>query len=188
MAKQIKTKTWKLKDINPAKYNPRTISDSSLEKLEASIEKFGLIQPLIVNIHNKTNVLVGGHQRLKAMYNKGYEECGVIEVDLDEAQEKALNITLNNPSNQGEFTVEVKDMLEELEVTIPEDFFSLGLNTVPIPVVNDNWDSDLDGVGTIPEDDSPVPSVIKIHCDQTQKDEIKTLIETALAEYECKIE
>jgi hypothetical protein len=36
---------FKLKDLNPAEYNPRTISDENFAALSASIEKFGLVEP-----------------------------------------------------------------------------------------------------------------------------------------------
>lgn len=172
MAKKSPTKNYKLTDINPAEYNPRSITPSALEGLVKSIEKFGNVQPLVVNIRDGKNVLVGGHQRLKALETLGYEEVPVVEVDLNELEEKALNVALNNGAIQGEFTQSVKDILAEIELNMPEDFFALKLNDVPIPVIKDDWESDLEDVGNVKEDDSPVPAVIKVTCAQHEKEEI----------------
>ena len=46
----------KLSEVNPAEYNPRTISDKELKKLEVSLEKFGAQRELLIN--KKTGNLV----------------------------------------------------------------------------------------------------------------------------------
>ena len=64
----MKLKTMNLSDLIPADYNPRKAlrpGDSEYEKLKRSIEEFGLVEPLIWN--ERTNRLVGGHQRLTVM-------------------------------------------------------------------------------------------------------------------------
>ena len=65
----------------PAKYNPRTITDEARARLEASIEKFGLVQPIVWN--RRSGNVVGGHQRLAVLQEKGVTEVRVVEVDLD---------------------------------------------------------------------------------------------------------
>ncbi|GAB1376824.1 hypothetical protein MASR1M48_16760 [Lactococcus petauri] len=172
MAKKTTVKNYKTSDINPAEYNPRSITQGALDGLVKSIEKFGNVQPLIVNIRGGKNVLVGGHQRLKALEILGIKEAPVVEVDLDPIEEKALNVALNNPSIQGEFTQSVKDILAEIELNMPEDFFALKLNNVPVPVIKDDWESDLEDVKKVDEDDSPVPALIKITCNQSDKEEL----------------
>ena len=46
-----------------SEYNPRKISNEALSALRSSIEKFGLVQEIVVNERN--NKIVGGHQRVK---------------------------------------------------------------------------------------------------------------------------
>ncbi len=41
-------------------------------------------------------------------------------VDLDTAEEKALNITLNNPHIAGEFTAQLQGMLDDLQEALPQ--------------------------------------------------------------------
>jgi DNA modification methylase len=109
-------KKWKLQDIIPSDYNPRIISDEELKKLNDSMEKFGYIEPIIVNKRN--NHIIGGHQRYKILCKKFKEtdEIEVVETDLDELQEKTLNIALNKIS--GEFDDEALSiLLKELQDT-----------------------------------------------------------------------
>ena len=59
----------KLTDITPAKYNPRKISEQQYKSLGKSIEEFGLVDPIIINL--KTNTIIGGHQRFDYFYHNG---------------------------------------------------------------------------------------------------------------------
>lgn len=86
----------KIDDINPAKYNPRKDlqpDDPEFEKIMQSIQEFGYVEPVVIN--RRTGNLVGGHQRCKVLRQLGYTEIEYIEVDLDEKQEKILNVALN---------------------------------------------------------------------------------------------
>lgn len=94
--------------INPAPYNPRTMDQGARKKLRESLKRWGLVEPLVWN--RRTGHLVGGHQRLAEMDRLvGYPDktpdyevpCAV--VDLDEVEEKQLNVALNNPNLQGEY-------------------------------------------------------------------------------------
>ena len=94
-------KKIKISDINPAPYNPRADlkpSDLEYKKLKKSIDEFDLVEPLILNERN--NVLIGGHQRLKILKERGDETVDVSLMDLDEAKEKALNVALNKNLGQ----------------------------------------------------------------------------------------
>jgi DNA modification methylase len=74
-------------------YNPRRISPHDLASLRRSLTTFGVVEPVVVN--RRTGRIVGGHQRVKAAEASGIEELPVVYVDLDEAQEKQLNLALN---------------------------------------------------------------------------------------------
>lgn len=92
-------KKMKIGDIQLAAYNPRLDlqpGDPEYKKLKRSIEEFDLVEPLIVNKRN--NRLIGGHQRLKILQERGDTEVQVSIVDLDEHKEKILNIALNKIS------------------------------------------------------------------------------------------
>lgn len=108
MSKKI---TWKdeirkVKDLIPADYNPRSLSAKQRADLLESVEEFGRVVPLIVNIGKRKNVLIGGHQRTTIYADLGIEE---IEVrvpsrELTEEEEKKLNLRLNK--NTGSWDTE----------------------------------------------------------------------------------
>lgn len=88
--------------IKRADYNPRIIDEESLKKLTKDIREHGLVTPLVWN--KRTGVLVSGHQRLAAMdkiHRKKDYEVPVAVIDVDEKEEKQLNVQMNNPSLQG---------------------------------------------------------------------------------------
>jgi DNA modification methylase len=111
----MKIETIEISKINPAVYNPRKdlkTGDPEYEHLKKSINEFGLIDPLIWN--KRTGNLVGGHQRLKILKERGDKEVEVSVVDFDDAKEKALNIALNKISGDWDMPL-LKDLLEELD-------------------------------------------------------------------------
>lgn len=121
----------KIRDLKPADYNPRKISDAQLKKLEDSLEKFGYIEPIIWN--EKTGHIVGGHQRLKVLIKKMKldDELEVVKVNLDEFQEKALNLALNKISGEWD-NDKLKELLNELNKSHPEEMNYSGFNEAEI--------------------------------------------------------
>lgn len=116
----------KLSELNPASYNPRIISSNAKAGLNKSIEVFGLQQPIIWN--KKTGNIVGGHQRYKVLLDQGVTETDVVIVELSDNEEIALNITLNNPLIEGEFTEFVMDQLSEVSDSLDANFNNLKLS------------------------------------------------------------
>lgn len=109
-------KTMNINDLTPADYNPRIDlqeDDAEFIKLRNSIEKFGLVDPIIYN--ERTGNLVGGHQRLKVIKSLGWTEVEVSVVDLSLEDEKALNIALNKI--EGGWDEELlENLLDELKM------------------------------------------------------------------------
>jgi len=99
----MKIEMVKISDLSFAKYNPRTISEKQIEKLTASLEKFGFVDPVVANKKNKT--IVGGHQRTMCWEAMGNKEVPVFWVDLNLEDEKQLNISLNAISGSWNFEV-----------------------------------------------------------------------------------
>lgn len=119
-------KKMKLASLTPADYNPRTISDEAFKGLGRSMDKFGMLVPIVWN--KRTGNIVGGHQRYKHLIEAGETETDVVVVDLDGNEEMALNITLNNPNVRGKFTSEVVNMLKRSEVQMGSLFNEIRLN------------------------------------------------------------
>lgn len=109
--------------IKNAPYNPRIMDEKAKKRLRKNIAKHGLVAALTWN--KRTGNLVGGHQRLEQLdaleKSKDYE-LTVCVVDVDEREEAALNVQLNNPSMQGEWDLDkLANMSEEFNLDLSED-------------------------------------------------------------------
>lgn len=128
--------TKKSNELIGAEYNPRKISERQLGELKDSIRRFGITEPIVVNSNEeRKNIVISGHQRLKACLSLGIEDVPCIEVNLTTEKEKELNIRMNK--NGGEFDF---DLLEEhfgLEELIDWGFESAELD-FDIDDVNEN--------------------------------------------------
>lgn len=117
-----------------ASYNPRTLSEEEKKTLKRGIKKFGLVGGIIVNKRTGMTV-VSGHQRLTVMdeLNKFPENDYALRVDLtdiDEKQEKELNILLNNPNAQGKWDYDA------LAKIVPDiDWKDAGLTDVDLNLI-----------------------------------------------------
>lgn len=119
--------------INPAPYNPRSISDYGRKQLARSLSKFGLVETPVWN--EQTGNLVSGHQRL-SLLDKQFGFPGtdysleVSVVNLPLRREKELNVWLNNRAAQGQFDQELflDFMASEPDLKLED----LGLNAVDL--------------------------------------------------------
>lgn len=140
LSKFIKSQSVELNRsaIHFADYNPRSISDESKKTLKRGIKKFGLVGGIIVNKRTDLTV-VSGHQRLAVMddlqkYDTKTKEndykIRVDVIDVDEKQEKELNVLMNNPNAQGTWDY---DKLREL---IPDiDYKDAGLTDADLNMI-----------------------------------------------------
>jgi len=100
--KPIKIESRKLFTLEFAEYNPRTISKKQFKDLKKSITEFGIVAPIVVNTNkDRENVIVGGHQRVRALQDLGHESVLCALVDLPLQEEMKLNLRLNK--NGGKF-------------------------------------------------------------------------------------
>jgi len=139
--------------LKPATYNPRQISTKQYKDLEESIDKFGLVDPIIVN---KDMTIIGGHQRYKIWEEKTKQSkmdditipCVVLE--LNKEQERELNIRLNKSGGEWDF-----DLLSNFEIEELKDWgfkeIELGLNIDKIDSEEESKDDNY--IVTITEDD-----------------------------------
>ena len=111
----------------PADYNPRKISDKDYANLKKSIDEFGIVDPIIVNLND--NTIISGHQRFDVLfYEQELSELLLIKLgdigwvftdtDLkvkDKNHEKTLNLALNRI--HGEFD---EDLLNEVLIELEE--------------------------------------------------------------------
>lgn len=107
--------TRKVKDLLPADYNPRAMSEKERQDLLESVEEFDAVVPVVINIGKRENILIGGHQRVEiyGMLNIEEIDVRVPNRELTLAEEKRLNLRLNK--NTGHF---VGDKLKELGIDL----------------------------------------------------------------------
>jgi len=100
--------------LKPFDGNPRKISDKGLEKLQRSVEEFGFVNPVLAQ--RGTNVIIAGHQRLKAAKAAGLTEVPVVWLDMDAVTAKAYNIADNRLQDEAEWDfTPLADLLTELD-------------------------------------------------------------------------
>jgi|WetSurMetagenome_2_1015567.scaffolds.fasta_scaffold20719_2 ParB-like chromosome segregation protein Spo0J len=107
-----KFETRKLADIKPWDKNPRKITEKGLKDLTASITRFGLPEPIVLNTDG---TIIGGHARFLALKKQGATEafCAIPDKPLTEKQLTELNIRLNK-NIAGEFDWDI--LANEFEV------------------------------------------------------------------------
>lgn len=104
-------------DLISAEYNPRKLSDDQFEQIKSSIQRFGLVDPIIINMHpDRTNIIVGGHQRVKVARALGLTEIPCVEVNLTTERERELNIRLNKATGDWDWDL-LKEHFSEEELS-----------------------------------------------------------------------
>lgn len=119
-------------DIIPSEYNPRRISEEEYDKLAKSLNSFGVVDPIIINLRN--NHIIGGHQRYDVLHeqyiqdNTKYSKLHLLRLgDIgwvfpdtqlkvkSDDHEKALNLALNKISGEWD-EPKLKPLLEDLSL------------------------------------------------------------------------
>jgi hypothetical protein len=112
--------TMKRGELKKAPYNPRQLSEAAKRKLKAGLKRHGLVSPPTWN--KRTGNIVGGHQRLGVldgiMGTSDYD-LEVAVIDVDEKQEKELNLLLNNTAAMGDWDMEgLGEMLKDSDIKL----------------------------------------------------------------------
>lgn len=153
----------KLSEIHLADYNPRKkVHDMPdfYEFLYKSLLRFGYINPIVVNIHDGKNIIVGGNQRYSiicdmaedAGKNKEEVMVSVIAVDLSEVEEMSANLALNKIHG---------DWLQE---KLKEDLEFIKEMDEELATIAGFTDEDLNNlVDEAIDDEKTVPKDFKIH-------------------------
>ena len=137
----IKIEHVPAKDLKAAEYNPRKATEQQYKDLKASITRYGLVNPIVVNSAPKRkNVVIGGHFRLKVAQDMGMETVPVVYVSIEDIKrEQELNLRLNK--NTGEFDL---DLLANIDMDILSD---VGFDTEEMDkiFISQNFEDDFNG-------------------------------------------
>lgn len=140
----------RIADMNRAAYNPRVDlqpEDEEYQTIERSLKRHGLVQPIVWN--RRTNTVVSGHQRLTVLEAQGETEVTVSVVDLDDIQEKELNVALNKITGEWD-----DDKLSVILNELGEEATDTGFTLPEIDVLRDELKSYFDDV-TAPDEEEP---------------------------------
>lgn len=136
----LKIQSLKIEQVNinrlkPSEYNPRSISDAQLEHLGKSFDEHGFVHPILANSNpNRAFIVISGHQRLRVAKQRGFKTVPTIFIDVDEEQEKLLNLRSNRIG--GEFDNEL--IFKHFDI---DTLLKTGFDDVDI---GDIWNSNLD--------------------------------------------
>ena len=101
------SKTIQISKLKEYEHNPRRIGKKEFEKLVSSIKQDGYHQRIIVN---QDNVIIGGHQRKKALLEAGLKESDTVEVlipDRKLTQEELDRINIRDNLSFGEYDFDI---------------------------------------------------------------------------------
>ena len=152
----VKTQIFKLDELNPAKYNPRKKlkpGDKEFEKLKKSIQNFGYVELIVVNAANN-NTVISGHQRLSVLKHLGETEAECVVVELNENDEKALNIAMNKVTGAWD-----EQMLADLITDLKEADYDLDYTGFDAPEIDALFSTAYDK--NVKEDNFDVESELK---------------------------
>lgn len=160
-----------------ASYNPRHIGEKEFEDLVESIKRFGFVVPVVFN--TRTGRIVSGHQRVKAAAQLGLE-VPTLEVEMDETQERLLNVAMNRI--KGKFDAEKLSVIFEELVAAGEEIEPTGFDSLEVAEINAM-------LGSVPTDDPSFPQLV-FRLNRKDATEVKAALRTAkkagLTEYETE--
>lgn len=178
-----------ISDLQFAEYNPRSATKKEAAELKKSLERFGFVEPVVVNSDPKRkNVIIGGHFRVRTAKDLGLKEVPVHYIKIsDEKKERELNLRLNK--NLGHWNAELLVEFDE-NMLLDVGFEADELDKMFADLKMDDPDSDKDDeVPELGEDSkTQIGDVWKlgrhrIMCgDATNPEHVKTLMEAQQAD------
>jgi ParB family chromosome partitioning protein len=126
-----------LRKLREAPWNPNRMDANMLERLRASIMRYGLISNLVVRLMGSDSYeVLSGNHRLKLMQDLGMDSAFCVVLELDDAQARLLAQALNHIRGQDDLglrAVLLRDVMktltqEEVLAVLPEG--AEGLNAL----------------------------------------------------------
>jgi len=131
----LENKKININELKPAEYNPRIMPEEEYNKLKNSLDTFGLVDPIIIDLkHN--NTIIGGHQRYQVLIDENPEQelqliqLGDIGLIIKETNiklndindQKALNLALNKIQGEWDY-----NKLDDLLIELTDDHYQIEL-------------------------------------------------------------
>lgn len=190
----MKTTMIDLEKLSPAPYNPRRVDDAQLNSICASLVEFGIVEPFVVR--KEDNLIIGGHQRLKAIkkllageykvrgkvvpFALPKNEIPVVYVDgLTDERAKMLNLALNKVGGEWDHVL-LGNLLSELNESIGDALTASGFSPAEIADYIDVADAlGTDDDGTMPAPPTKAPNIVLDFSSKELRDAVKQYVAAA---------
>jgi ParB-like chromosome segregation protein Spo0J len=178
-----KIETWAIDKHKPYTRNARTHTPAQIEQIQNSISKFGFTNPILAN---SDGTVIAGHCRLQAAIALNMAKVPVILLDhLSAAEQKAYLLADNKLALNADWDLE---LLKGELLGLEEDNFDmtlLGWTEAELEFLKlgmGEWESDMEDVDKIQENDSEAPGLVKVRCANDKTDEVKAAIRQLFAD------
>jgi ParB-like chromosome segregation protein Spo0J len=131
----------RLEDLRFDGCNPNKLSREGIERLKASIRKWGDIVPIVTN---KDLLVADGEQRALAMKELGMTECSVIRLPVEDVDRRLLRQVLNKLRGEHLKELDAEEFKIIVDAGAEEDLkFLLGLSDEKLQTY---FDSDIEEI------------------------------------------
>lgn len=112
----------KIDDLKPYEKNAKIHTKEQIEQIKASINQFGMNDPIAV--WGEENLIVEGHGRLEALKELGFKEVECIRLDhLTDEERKAYTLAHNKLTMNTDFDLSILDIeLDSIQLIDMEQF------------------------------------------------------------------
>lgn len=103
--------------LREAPWNPNSMDEPTLAKLRTSIQRFGLVSPLVVRSIGDAYEVLSGNQRLVVLRDLNCERVPCVVVEMGDADARLLAQTINRLHGADDLGLEaglVRSVIEEL--------------------------------------------------------------------------
>lgn len=123
--RKLKIEYIPVADLTPYEKNAKIHTQEQIEQIMASIEEFGMNDPIAIW---KDNIIIEGHGRLIACQNLGIDEVPIIRLDdLTDDERRAYTLIHNKLTMNTDFDIDIlNDELEHIEIDMSEFGFDIG--------------------------------------------------------------
>jgi hypothetical protein len=148
--------------LKPRARNPRTHTAKQIRQIQASINEFGFINPILID---GANGIIAGHGRVEAAKLVGMRDVPTVRVDhLTPTQIRAYVVADNKLAENAGWDRDLLTLeLQELSVELNFDVTVTGFETAEIDLLIEEFSEDTtDEADELPEIDRSIPAVTRL--------------------------
>jgi ParB family chromosome partitioning protein len=126
-----------LKNLKPAVWNPNRMDEDTLKKLMESLNRYGLVEPLVVRPVDSYYEVLSGNQRLRVLQDMNIDSVPCVVVNLNDHEAMLLAQALNGLRGEDDMALKGA-LLKEILSSVSEDEVLLSMAANNVPFVADN--------------------------------------------------